>query len=66
MTCRKLPRNVDSLKVELSGTITREGGSNEAITVYGTADSRDIERGRRLGLIGMPSRRRKIRIRLLP
>ena len=29
---RKLPRNVDSLKVELSGTMTREGGSHEAIT----------------------------------
>lgn len=35
---RKLPRNVDSLEVELSGTMIREGGSNEELTVYGAAD----------------------------
>ncbi|HZM33464.1 MAG TPA: Type 1 glutamine amidotransferase-like domain-containing protein [Burkholderiales bacterium] len=42
---RKLPRNVDSLEVELSGTIEREGGSNEALEVYGTADHRGAQAG---------------------
>jgi hypothetical protein len=35
---RKLPRNIDSLEVELSGTMIREGGSNEAVEVFGAAD----------------------------
>jgi hypothetical protein len=35
---RKLPRNMDTLEVELSGTMTREGGSNEAVEVFGAAD----------------------------
>lgn len=40
---RKLPRKVDSLEVELSGTISREGGSNEAIAIYRAENSRDFE-----------------------
>lgn len=42
---RKLPRNVDSLEVELSGTMIREGGSNEALEVYGAADRGGVEAG---------------------
>jgi hypothetical protein len=42
---RKLPRNVDSLEVELSGTMIREGGSNEALEVYGAADRGGVKAG---------------------
>jgi putative transposase len=42
---RKLPRNVDSVEVELSGTMIREGGSNEAIAVYGAADCGGAQAG---------------------
>jgi hypothetical protein len=42
---RKLPRNVDSVEVELSGTMIREGGSNEEVAVYGAADRRSAQAG---------------------
>jgi hypothetical protein len=42
---RKLPRNVDGLEVELSGAMIREGGSNEEVAVYGSADCRSAEAG---------------------
>ena len=42
---RKLPRNVDSLEVELSGTMIREGGSNEAVEVFGAEDRRGAQAG---------------------
>ena len=44
-TVRKLPRFVDSPEVELSGTMIREGGSNEAVTVYRAADRWGAEAG---------------------
>jgi hypothetical protein len=42
---RKLPRNVDGLEVELSGTMIREGGSNEAVEVFGAADRGGAQAG---------------------
>lgn len=42
---RKLPRNVDSREVELSGRILCRGGSNEEVAVYGSADRRGAQAG---------------------
>ena len=42
---RKLPRNVDSPEVELSGTMIREGGSNEEVAIYGATDRRGAQAG---------------------
>ncbi|MFZ5590191.1 MAG: hypothetical protein ACOY4M_11270, partial [Pseudomonadota bacterium] len=41
---RKLPRTVDRLEVELSGTIT-SGGCDEEDTIYGDPDCLDPEIG---------------------
>ena len=42
---RKLPRNVDTREVGLSGRILCRGGSNEEVAVYGEAYCRGVEAG---------------------